>query len=175
MDPRVPRSARVLAMVVPALVVGLLIGAQLRTQGGRTVATARYLVPLTESAAALQAEQAELKVQLAALRAQLDDIQRGAAAVDSRTAAVQAELTELRGAAGLTPLAGQGVSVTLDDGHIPANSPVSTIELAIVHSNDITDVLNAAWRAGATAASINGERITGTSACVGAVIQVNGA
>ncbi len=161
-------------LVGPALLVGLIIGAQLQTQAGRTPATARYLVPLTESAAQLQADQADLKDQLARLRAQLDEIQRGAAAVDTRAAAVQADLVALRASAGLTPVDGPGVTITLDDGRVPASSPVSTIELAIVHSNDITDVVNAAWKAGATAVSINGERIAGRSACVGAVIQING-
>jgi uncharacterized protein YlxW (UPF0749 family) len=155
-------------------VVGLIVGAQFQTQSGRTPATARYLSPLIESAVQLQTEQADLKAQLAALRAQLDDIQGNAAALDTRSAAIQAELVSLKGAAGLTALSGTGVTITLDDGRVPANSPASTIELAIVHSNDITDVVNAAWKAGATAISINGERVTGSSACVGAVIQING-
>jgi len=43
-----------------------------------------------------------------------------------------------------------------------------------VHSNDIADVFIAAWRAGATGIAVNGERITGSPACVGAVIQLNG-
>ncbi len=161
-------------LIGPALLAGVLIGTQLRTQASRTPATARYLVPLTESAAQLQVDQNDLKDQLATLRTQLDEIQRGAATVDSRAATVQADLVALRVSAGLMPVDGPGVTIALDDGRVPANSPVNTIELAIVHSNDITDVVNAAWKAGATAVSINGERITGSSACVGAVIQING-
>jgi uncharacterized protein YlxW (UPF0749 family) len=169
---RAPVTA--LVLVLPALLVGLVVGAQFQTQSGRTLATARYLTPLIESAAQMQTDQADLKTQLAALRVQLDDIQQNAVTLDTRTAAIQTELLALKAAAGLTALSGAGVTITLDDGRVRASSSVSTIELAIVHSSDITDVVNASWKAGATAISINGERITGSSACVGAVIQING-
>ena len=49
-----------------------------------------------------------------------------------------------------------------------------SIEQAIVQSTYITDVINAAWKAGAAGIAVNGERITGTSAFVGAVILPQG-
>ena len=159
---------------MPTLILGVLIAAQWQTQSTRLPFAARYQVTLAEAALDLQAEQDKLKLQLASLRAELDAIQARAAAFGPLAADLEARLTRAKYAAGLTPVSGEGIVLTLDDGRVPASAPIRTIELAIVHSTDITDVLNAAWRAGAEAISVNGERITGSSACVGAVIQING-
>ena len=108
------------------------------------------------------------------LRTQPDAIQVRSAAFDARSAELEARLTRMKRDAGLSAVSGAGVLVTLDDGRVAASTPKREIERAIVHSTDITDVLNAAWKAGAEAISVNGERITAASACVGAVIQING-
>ncbi len=168
------RVGHAFVLVVPALLLGLLIGTQAQTESGRPIAATRYNVPLVEAAVGLQTEQESLKTQLADLRTQLDQIGSQGAALDVRSAALHQEVEGLRAEAGLTALAGPGVTVMLDDARLPANTPTPTIVLAIVHSNDITDVINAAWKAGATGIAVNGERVTGTSACVGAVIQLNG-
>lgn len=169
--PRVPTG---LAFVVPMLLLGVLVAAQWQTQTTRLPFATRYQVTLAEAALELQAEQDELKVQLASLRAELDAIQARTAALGPLAADLDARLTRAKQAAGLTPVTGEGVVLTLDDGRVPASAPARTIERAIVHSSDITDVLNAAWKGGAEAISVNGERITAASACVGAVIQING-
>lgn len=156
------------------VVLGVVIAAQWQTQSARTPFAARYQLTLAEAAVDLQREQEQLKVQLTSLRAELDAIQARSAAFGPLAAALDARVARAKEAAGLTPVAGEGLVVVLDDGRVPASAPTRTIELAIVHSTDITDVLNAAWRAGAEAISVNGERITAASACVGAVIQING-
>jgi len=170
-----PRAPVGLAFVVPALIFGVLIAAQWQTQSTRLPFAARYQVTLAEAALDLQAEQETLKTQLASLRAELDAIQSRTAVFGPLAADLERRLSRAKEAAGLTPVSGEGLIVTLDDGRVPASAPTRTIDLAIVHSTDITDVLNAAWRAGAQAISVNGERITAASACVGAVIQINGA
>ena len=174
MDPARRRIPTSIAFVLPMLVLGVLIAAQWQTQSTRLPFAARYQVTLAEAALDLQAEQDQLKVQLASLRAQLDTIQARTAALGPLAADLDARLTRAKQAAGLTPVSGEGVVLTLDDGRVPASAPTRTIERAIVHSSDITDVLNAAWKGGAEAISVNGERITAASACVGAVIQING-
>ena len=176
MDPQLerPRAPTGLAFVLPMLVLGVLVAAQWQTQSTRTPFAARYQVTLAEAALDLKSEQEDLKRQLASLRAQLDEIQARSASFGPAAADLEARLGRAKQDAGLTPVSGQGLVVTLDDGRVPASAPTRTIELAIVHSTDITDVLNAAWRAGAEAISVNGERITAASACVGAVIQING-
>lgn len=169
--PRIPAG---IAFVVPMIVLGVLVAAQWQTQSTRLPFSARYQVTLAEAALDLKTEQEHLKAQLASIRAELDAIQSRAAAFGALAADLDTRLAQAKAAAGLTPVTGEGVLLTLDDGRVPASAPTRTIELAIVHSTDITDVLNAAWSAGAEAISVNGERITASSACVGAVIQING-
>lgn len=165
---------RVLVLLIPALLLGLLVGVQWQTQAGRSAIAARYSVELAEAATDMQREQDALKVQLTDLRTRLDDIQGQASTLDTRTAALQREVEQLKVAAGLTPLSGAGIVLRLDDGRLPASAERRAIELAIVHSQDITDVFNAAWKAGALGISVNGERVTAATACVGATIQING-
>lgn len=163
-----------LAFVAPMFFIGLLAIAQVQTQSTRTAYVGRYQVPLAEVAAVLRNEQEDLKSQIAALRGRLDALAEQDGGFDERSAAIHRDLEVLRARAGFTSLLGSGITATLDDARLPADAPRRSIELGIVHSQDLTDVINAGWQLGAEAISINGERITGTSACVGAVIQLNG-
>jgi uncharacterized protein YlxW (UPF0749 family) len=168
------RSAHILVLVGPAMLLGVFIGTQVQTAGRLPLTATRYNIPLVEAAAQLQREQATLKSEILVLRGKLDETLRQQSAMGGEAAALQAEIDRLNHVVGLTPRSGSGVVVTLDDARLPASTPARTIEAGIIHSQDITDVLNAAWKAGANAISLNGERITGASACVGAVIQING-
>jgi uncharacterized protein YlxW (UPF0749 family) len=161
-------------LVLPTLLLGLVIGIQWQTQATRSPIASRYSADLADAATVMQREQDDLRTQVVSLRAQLDAVQDQAASLDDRAAALKAQVDELRGESGLTTQRGEGVVVTLDDGRLPATAPRRSIELAIVHSQDITDVFNAAWKAGANGISVNGERITSATACVGATIQING-
>lgn len=168
----VVRMAAVL--FVPALILGLAVGIQWQTRSTLSPIGSRYSTDLADAATEMQREQDSLKAEVASLRAQLDAVQRRAAALDDRAAALKDAIDALREESGLTPERGEGVVVTLDDGRLPATAPRRSIELAIVHSQDITDVFNAAWKAGALGIAVNGERITSATACVGATIQING-
>lgn len=163
-----------LIFFVPTLVLGIAVGIQWQTQSTRSPLSSRYSADLADAASAMQRDQDTLRTQVASLRTQLDKIQEQAATLDDRSAAFQRQVDELKAIAGLTPASGGGVVVTLDDGRLPPSAPRRSIELAIVHSQDITDVFNAAWKAGATGIAVNGERITSATACVGATIQING-
>ena len=159
---------------VPTLVLGVFVGIQWQTQSTRSPISSRYSADLADAANAMQRDQDALREQVASLRAQLDKVQEQAATLDDRSATFQKQVDELKAASGLTAANGAGVVVTLDDGRLPPSAPRRSIELAIVHSQDITDVFNAAWKAGATGIAVNGERITAATACVGATIQING-
>ncbi len=161
-------------LFLPTLLLGLLVGIQWQTQAERSPIASRYSADLADAANVMQREQDGLKAEVASLRTQLDGVQEQAATLDGRAAALKRQIDEMRVDSGLTPQRGEGVLVTLDDGRLPANAPRRSIELAIVHSQDITDVFNAAWKAGARGIAVNGERITAATACVGATIQING-
>ncbi len=82
--------------------------------------------------------------------------------------------------AGLLPQSGPGVTVTLSD------APQSTGEetpdtvdnpnLLLVHQQDIQAVVNAMWNGGATAVTIQGQRVVSTTGirCIGNSVQLQG-
>jgi len=170
------RLSAPLVLILPALLFGLLVTLQWRTQQERSELTVRYNAPLLDAANSLQNEQNTLKAQLADLRAQLDDIQRGAASQSSASQDLQAQIEDLRSAAGLTERTGDGIVVTLDDARTTSPIQNANVDKSICHSTDITDIINTAWRGGAQAIAVNGERIVGSSSayCVGSTIMVNG-
>jgi uncharacterized protein YlxW (UPF0749 family) len=173
-----PRKRRVehsLVLLVPAVLFGLLVTLQWRTQAERSELSVRYNAPLIDAANALQNEQNDLKSQLAQLRARLDEIQRNASSQSGAAKELQTRLDELKGSAGLTPLSGDGIIVQLDDAR---NVSVASrdIDKSICHATDLTDIINTAWRGGAQAIAVNDERIVSSSSvyCVGSTIMVNG-
>jgi uncharacterized protein YlxW (UPF0749 family) len=163
-------------LILPALLFGLLVTLQWRTQQERSELTVRYNAPLLDAANSLQNEQNTLKAQLADLRAQLDEIQRGAASQSTASRDLQARIDDLRSAAGLTERNGDGVVITLDDARSTSPGQTSNVDKSICHSTDLTDIVNTAWHGGAQAIAINGERVVGSTSvyCVGSTIMVNG-
>src|SRR5438445_7117523 len=111
------RFQRQLVLLVPALLFGLLVSLQWRTQAERSELTVRYNAPLTDAASALQNEQNGLKAQLTDLRARLDGIQRNAGTQSGTAHELQTRIEELKARAGLTDRTGDGVVVQLDDSH----------------------------------------------------------
>lgn len=164
-----------LALLLPAMLFGFLVSAQWQTQSERDQLAVRYNAPLIDAARSLQDEQNGLKAQLAQLRKELDTIQANASTQSETARALQARLDDLKARAGLTPVKGDGVLVVLDDAKQTAVSG-KDLDKSICHATDLTDIVNTAWRGGASAVAINDERIVGTSSvyCVGATIMVNG-
>jgi uncharacterized protein YlxW (UPF0749 family) len=168
------RLTHSLVLLLPAVLFGLLVSVQWRTQSERNELTVRYNAPLLDAAKTLQNEQNTLKIQLAELRAELDQIQTSAAAQGGAANDIQARISQLKLVAGLTERVGDGVIITLDDAR--SASAAKDIEKSICHNTDLTDIVNQAWRGGAQAIAVNDERIVGSSSiyCVGSTIMVNG-
>ena len=162
-------------LLVPAILFGLLVTLQWRTQAERSELSVRYNAPLIDAAKALQKEQDDLKTQLAQLRARLDEIQRNASSQSGAAKELQTRLDELKASAGLTPQTGDGIIVQLDDAR---NVSVSSrdVDKSICHATDLTDIINTAWKGGAQSMAVNDERIVSSSSvyCVGSTIMVNG-
>jgi len=173
--PRKRRLSHSLVLLVPAVLFGLLVTLQWRTQAERSELSVRYNAPLIDAANALQNEQNDLKTQLAQLRARLDEIQRNASSQSGTARELQTRLDELKASAGLMPETGDGVIVQLDDAR---NVSVSArdIDKSICHATDLTDIINTAWKGGAQAIAVNEERVVNSSSvyCVGSTIMVNG-
>jgi uncharacterized protein YlxW (UPF0749 family) len=120
----------------------------------------------------LELEQAELKRQVARLRAELDRRQQDAVADTRLLEGLRAELTEEKARAGLLEVQGPGVRVVLDDS---SRVLAGNADDLLVHDYDLRDVVNVLWLAGSEAIAINDERLVHGSSiyCVGATVMVN--
>jgi uncharacterized protein YlxW (UPF0749 family) len=117
---------------------------------------------------------AELRTRVADLRDQVATLRAARPAFGPGTGRQQ-ELRSASLAAGLVAVRGPGLRVTLDDSDKP-ESPSGNVNDLVIHSQDVQAVVNALWKAGAEAVSINGQRLVGTSAvlCVGNTLLLNG-
>ena len=86
---------------------------------------------------------------------------------------------ELAAEAGMNPVHGPGLVVTLNDAQRDANGRFprdATPDDLVVHQQDIQAVLNALWSVGAEAIQMQDQRIIATSVprCVGNTLLLNG-
>ena len=116
-----------------------------------------------------------------ALRTEIAARSRALAAALAPAAGVRRRADALAPPAGLTSVAGPGLTVTLDDaprpaGRRPIASDPSPDDL-VVHQQDVLGVVNALWAGGAEAMTIMGKRVVSTSAvrCVGNTLLLQGA
>lgn len=83
----------------------------------------------------------------------------------------------IKGPAGLREVSGSGVTVTLSDAPqgTSENTP-DNLNLLIVHQQDIQAVVNAMWKGGAHAVTIQGQRVVSTTGirCIGSFVQLQG-
>ena len=89
----------------------------------------------------------------------------------------QREIALMEDPAGLTPRTGPAVTVTLSDAPEEViNSSSQPVNLLVVHQQDIQAVVNAMWSGGATAVTIQGQRIVTTTGikCEGNAVQLQG-
>lgn len=156
-EPRTPRPLALTALLVLAIVLGLV--------------TASAAVQLRAPQPAVVAARALLQDEIVNRRAQVD-------AKATQNATLQKSIDELRDSAlqtsdpemlatlqvdsiasGTAAVHGPGLTITVEDGATAAQNPK-----ALVQDTDLQLVVNALWAAGAEAIAINGQRLTATSA-----------
>jgi uncharacterized protein YlxW (UPF0749 family) len=122
-------------------------------------------------AAALKQRSADLTEQVGRLSATVDNAQ---VRKYSRKAAL------MKAPAGLQAANGPGVTVTLSDApQSTGEETPDTIDnpnLLLVHQQDIQAVVNAMWKGGAVAVTIQGQRVVSTTGirCIGNSVQLQG-
>ena len=120
-------------------------------------------------------EYAALKQQVADLNG---DVDRLTASIDDREVRrYQRKIEKLSDPAGLVPRAGPGVTVTLSDAPEDViNSTTQDPNFLVVHQQDIQAVVNALWKGGAEAVTIQGQRVVSTTGikCEGNAVQLQG-
>ncbi|MGI9953232.1 DUF881 domain-containing protein [Moorellaceae bacterium AZ2] len=130
---------------------------------------------------ALDEENTSLQNRIGSLRQELEETQKQHTQYQGQLKEIQEQIEELKVLAGLVPLSGPGIVVTLDDNNAGAQlaktgSPATyNPEDYIIHDRHILYLVNELKAAGAEGIAINGERlITGSHIrCVGTVILVN--
>lgn len=96
---------------------------------------------------------------------------------NSRLSELRKEIDELNRLLGLTEITGSGVVLTLKDNDLLTTKELgANISTALIHDEDLRQIINEFKNTGAEAISINGQRIVSTTAitCSGAVVTVNG-
>jgi len=106
-----------------------------------------------------------------------DDVRALTARVGSAANGLQARSERLRSAAGMEPVSGEALRVTLDDA--PDDQPVPEgldANAMVVHQQDLQAVVNALWAGGAEAISLQGQRLISTTGikCVGNTVVLHG-
>lgn len=96
---------------------------------------------------------------------------------DSEVRRYQRRIQKLEDPAGLVPRSGPGVTVTLSDAPEEViNNTTRDLNYLVVHQQDIQAVVNAMWKAGATAVTVQGQRVVTTTGikCEGNAVQLQG-
>jgi uncharacterized protein YlxW (UPF0749 family) len=163
---------------VVCVAAGLLLGATHGVSGGDEIrrSDAPRLVDLVRES---QQSVDRLSAEQGALAFERDNHHGGSPGSDAALAAMTTRGNLLAADAGLTPMRGPGLVVTLNDaqrdaqGRFPRDASPDDL---VVHQQDIQAVINALWSAGAEGIQVQDQRIIATSAprCVGNTLLLNG-
>ncbi len=135
---------------------------------GRYTDLASLVKDEADQYAALQARAADLDSQVDQLTS---------AVSDRDVARYHRRVRKLEDPAGLVARQGPGVRITLSDAPEDLiNSTTDDINRLLVHQQDLQAVVNALWKGGATAVTIQGQRVVSTTGikCWGNAVQLQG-
>ncbi|MGA8210071.1 MAG: DUF881 domain-containing protein [Nocardioidaceae bacterium] len=156
------------------VVAGLLFITSMVSSGGTDLRAGRY-TDLQGLATAEARDLAALNARSAALSAEVQQLSESLALPGDDRA--RASVERLSVPAGLAPVTGPGVTVTLDDAPESAlDAAGSNVSDLIVHQQDIQAVANALWSGGAEAMTLQGQRVIATTGikCVGNTVVLHG-
>jgi uncharacterized protein YlxW (UPF0749 family) len=168
------RTAWRIGTPVVVLVCGSLFVVSAASSEGTDLRPGRY----TDLASLVKKESDQydaLRQQVADLDGQVSTL--SAAMSDREVNRYHRKIENLKDPAGLEPRSGPGVTITLSDAPEDViNSTTDNVNLLLVHQQDIQAVVNALWHGGATAVTIEGQRIVSTTGikCEGNAVQLQG-
>lgn len=170
------RTKLALSLSVVAMVLGFMVAVQYKQQtargsAGNFTSSDPQQKQMTAELAALKASNASAQKQLAKLTGQLSSFEQASTGGNTALQQLQQRLQDERILAGVTPVTGPGISVTLMDGVASGDNT----EQVLTHDWDVRSVINELFTAGAEAVSINGYRVVATSGifCTGPVVKIN--
>lgn len=165
-----------ISIVLVSFILGLLLAVQFRTQANvevtRTTTRVDELTTMLQNA---EKERENLQEEVKELRDKMREYEKAATEGRSLLEAMRQELDKARMAAGLVEVTGPGVLVYLEDSILKA-APGEDPNLYLIHQEDLLQIVNELFAAGAEAISINGQRVVTTTEirCAGPTILVNG-
>ena len=168
--PRLARFATVLVMVTAGFMMTTAAvnsrGHDLRPERDTDMAT------LVRNQAS---HNAALQKEAASLRAQVDELSK-AAQTPGVTSLTVSSASALAPSVGLGAVSGKALRVSLDDAPLSENPDGVDANMLVVHQQDIQMVVNTLWAGGAEAMTIQGQRVTSTTAvkCVGNTVVLHG-
>lgn len=180
---RMPSRRRVkpwqVAVPIVTLVAGLMFAVSSRAAHGIDLRSGN--TQLSDVVAGADRRVKEKQQSVASLRRQVEQAQSAAAKKDgpaAQASKINAQASKEEDPAGLAPLTGQAITVTLDDSkksvdQLPEDG---TPDWLVVHQQDVQAVVNALWRAGARGMMLMDQRVVSTSAvrCVGNTLILQG-
>ena len=172
------RSVWRIGTPVVVLLSGALFAVSAANSDGTDLRPGRY----TDLATLVQSESdayERLQERAAELKTEVDDLSAGVA--DREVRRKQRQASRLRGPANVDAVSGTGVTVVLADASTDKledalDDPDADLQRFLVHQQDIQAVVNAMWAGGATAVTIQGQRIVSTTGikCTGSAVQLQG-
>lgn len=164
-------------MAVACLILGALCAVQWKIR--HSAETTQESQPnradiLAEQLADTEAKTEQMRAEIERLRNETSRYQKAAAEGETLAKQMNEALQRAKVAAGLTPVKGPGLLVTLEDAPRLTASAEDQSPY-VIHDIDLLQVVNELWTADAEAIAINGQRLTMSSEirCSGNVIKVN--
>lgn len=124
-------------------------------------------------------DERDLRSQLVQLEEEVSELSRQTEAKtgDRNLKRTLKQIEKLNDPAGRTPKQGEGVTITLSDAPEDViNRSDENVNVMLVHQQDIQAAVNALWRGGAEAVTVQGQRIVTTTGikCEGNAVQLQG-
>ncbi|MGD9962002.1 DUF881 domain-containing protein [Nocardioides sp.] len=176
LDARARRRRQVWRVGTPlvAILSGALFVVSAESSDGTDLRPGRY-PDLSSIVSAESGAVENLKARAANLNQEVQQLTAGVG--DKKVNRINAEVADLKGPAGRLPVSGPGLTVTLTDS--PESVQVTDevgVKLLVVHQQDIQAVVNAMWLGGASAVTIQGQRVISTTGikCSGNAVRLHG-
>ncbi|MBP2632204.1 MAG: hypothetical protein H6Q70_2832 [Firmicutes bacterium] len=151
------------AIALVCIVLGFMLAVQFRTtQDIKSTVPFQRIEDISQRLAQTEKERDVLLEEVQSLRK------------SSNKEVLSKEIENVKMGAGVTPLKGPGVVITIDDSKRQSKTGENP-NLYLIHDDDILKVINELWAASAEAVSINEQRLIASSEirCAGPTLSVN--
>jgi uncharacterized protein YlxW (UPF0749 family) len=176
-EPKLSARRWVIPLTVVCVVLGGMLGIQVRSQQARGVtAVGRQTSALIERLTRSEAQIEQQRDEIERLRALLAEYEEEAAGERGLVRLMSEELQASRIALGLVAVKGPGIELRVSDSTMRGSADLTGEDLFVIHDVELLRITNELWAAGAEAIALNGQRLTVGSpiVCSARLIEVNG-